>query len=445
MKILFVLPEYPPYFGGGIASFYANILAELVGLDNQVDVLVGSAFTSNLSSYKSSGVNVNFLSEDLVKLYHTQFTYYQPFPELQKHLAAAWAIWQQTNGGQGYDLVEVTDWGLLFVPWIVNQDSSPPTVVRLHGSIGQIDYYDPKLDSLMQGHLVRLLESGLLSSAEELSTHSSINIRYWQNITNRSVSYIPPPLPCTSSIQSRNYSSNGLVVGRIQYWKGVTVLSEALEQMGDQAPVVDWIGRDTAYRNSQTSMSDYLSQYYPNIWGGKIKPMGTFSPDKTRQVQANAKFIIVPSIWDVFNFTCVEGMAQGKVVLCSDSAGAVDLITHGVNGLIFKGNDPNSLVESLNTVMSWNNAQLQEVGQNARETVGKLLDPSLVAKQYIESYQNLIERGRKPIKPNQWLIDAVSPQEELGQPLAFLDNLPLKDLSRYTINRFIKKISNKLL
>lgn len=445
MKILFVLPEYPPHSGGGIASFYSNILAELVSLGNQVDVLVGSAFTSNLSSYKSSGVNVGFLSEDLVEFYHDQFTYYQPFPELQKHLTAAWAIWQQTNGGKGYDLIEVTDWGLLFVPWIINQNSSPPVVVRLHGSIGQIDYYDPQLNNLTQGYLIRLLESGLLSNADELSTHSNTNIQYWQNITNRSVNYIPPPQPCNSNIPSNNHSSNGLVVGRIQYWKGVTVLCEALKQMEDQAPVIDWIGRDTGYKNSQSSMSDYLSQHYPNIWKEKIKPMGTFPPDKTRHFQGNAKFIIVPSIWDVFNFTCVEGMAQGKVVLCSNGAGAVDLITHGINGLIFKENDPNSLVEALNTVMSWKDAQLQEVGQNARETVSKLLDPSLVAKHYIESYQNAIERKRKSTKLNQWLIDAVSPQEELEQSLAFLDNLPLKNLARYTINRVVKKISAKFL
>lgn len=445
MKLLFLIPEYPPHFGGGIATFYRDILPEIVNQGCQVDVLVGSAFTSTLPSYKSGGVNVDFLSQDLVQFYRDQFNYYQPFPELQKHLAAAWAMWQQTNRGKGYDLVEMTDWGLLFVPWIVKQDSSPSILVRLHGSIGQIDYYDPKLDSLMQGHLIRLLEAALLSIAEELSSYSITNVRYWQNITNRSVSYILPPLPCTSSTQSTNLGTNGLVVGRIQYWKGVSVLCEALKQMGNQSPIIDWIGRDTAYGNSQTSMSDYLSLHYPDIWGKKIKPIGTFSPDKICQFQANAKFIIVPSIWDVFNFTCIEGMYHGKVVLCSDNAGASELITNGVNGLTFQGNNFNSLVEALNTLISWNDRQLEDVGRNARETVTKLLDCSLVTKQYIEFYQSLIERKKRYIKPNQWLIDAVSPREKLEKPLSFLDNFPLKDLSRYTTDRFIKKIVSKFL
>jgi len=414
------------------------LLPEFAKQGHQVHVLVGSAFTSKLPSYQKDGVKVDFLETDLVNTYLHKFDHYRAIPELQRQLAASWAAWEQVNGGEGYDLVEVTDWGMLFVPWIASANN-PPTVVQLHASIGQIDFYDPQLDSLLQGNLTRLLESNLLANADEIQANSQSNAKAWENITNRNINYIPPALPITPIIKPSTKSTNGLVVGRIQYWKGVTTLCEALLLLGKAAPTIDWIGRDTAYRDSKSSMSAYLIENYSDIWQKKVNPLGTFSPEETRQLQASAKFIIVPSIWDVFNYTCVEGMAQGQVVLCSEGAGASDLIINAVNGLTFKANDAQSLANALETVMSWSPAKLEEVGNAAKETVLKTLDPQLIAQKRIHAYENLLLRGKSEVRPNQWLIDAVSPQKKLDNPLAFLDRLPLRELISYTINRSIRK------
>jgi glycosyltransferase involved in cell wall biosynthesis len=442
MNLLFVIPEYPPHYGGGIASFYQNLLPHLAHAQHQVTVLVGSAFTSRLPDYQQDGVQVKFLDTNLVNTYLRRFDGYRAIPELQRHLAAAWAAWEQVKGGNGYDVVEVTDWGMLFAPWVVSSDS-PPTVVQLHASIGQIDFYDPQINSQLQGNYVRLIEAGLLSSADELQANSQSNAKAWQQLVNRDVRYIPPSLALDIVRTAQNYhqsdSINGLVVGRIQYWKGVTVLCEALRLLGDRAPNIDWIGRDTVYRDSKSSMSNHLSQNYGDIWRNKILPLGTFAPEITRQYQAKAKFILVPSVWDVFNYTCAEGMVQGKVVLCSEGAGSAGLITSGVNGLTFKENDPQSLATCIETVIDWSPDKLEEVGIAARETISKTLAPDLIAKKRIESYKDLIQRGKYPIKPNKWLIEAVSPHQRLDKPLAFLDRLPLRELIDYTINRSLEK------
>ncbi|MCA6595014.1 MAG: glycosyltransferase family 4 protein [Pseudanabaena sp. M046S1SP1A06QC] len=441
MKLLFIIPEYLPHYGGGIATFYHNLLPNLAKAQHQITVLAGSAFTSILPDYQQDGIQVRFLDTALVNNYLSRFDRYRVTPELQRHLAAAWAAWEQVKEGDGYDLVEVTDWGMLFAPWITSTNS-PPTVVQLHASIGQIDFYDPQIDSHLQGSFVRLLEAGLLASADELQANSQSNAKDWQLLTNRNVHYIPPSLTFKNiNIAPENPDfGNGLVVGRIQYWKGVTVLCEALRLLGEQAPNIDWIGRDTVYCDAKSLMSKHLEQNYRDIWRNKILPLGTFSSELTCQYQAKAKFILVPSIWDVFNYTCVEGMAQGKVVLCSEGAGAVDLIHNGVNGLTFKANNSQSLATCLETVMSWSASRLSEVGLIAKETVIKELDPRLIAQKRIRAYEDLITRGKYLTRPNQWLIDAVSPQQKLDKPLAFLDRLPLRDLVGYTINRSLRKV-----
>ena len=442
MKLLFVVPEYPPHYGGGIASFYHSLLPSLVRARHQVTVLVGSAFTSQLASYQQDGVQVKFLDTELVNSYLRKFDRYGAIPELQRHLAAAWAAWEQVQGGEGYDLVEVTDWGMLFAPWIVSPNS-PPTVVQLHGSIGQIDFYDPQIDTQLQGNFIRLIEAGLLANADELQANSRANAKAWQQLTNREVNYIPPSLKVDMMRSPKNSLINlhhSLVVGRIQYWKGATTVCEALRLLGSQAPIINWIGRDMSYRRSGDLMSRYLEQQYPDIWRNKLIPLGTFAPDTTRQYQVQAKFIIVPSLWDVFNYTCIEGMAQGKVVICSEGVGAVDLITHGVNGLTFEADNPQSLAENLQLFFTLSPDQVESIGKAAQATVMQILDPSITTPTRIKSYESLVKRGKSLTKPNQWLIDAVSPRLPIDEPLAFLDHSPLRPLVKYIIQRSFKKI-----
>jgi glycosyltransferase involved in cell wall biosynthesis len=441
MNILFIIPEYPPYSGGGISTFYHHLLPELSQAGHQVHVLVGSAFTTKQASFELNGVSVDFLDSKTVSCNLAKFNRYHAIPGVQRHLAAAWTAWEQVNRGEGYDLVETTDWGMLFTPWIVSENS-PPTIVQLHASIGQIDFYDPQPDNQLQGSLVRLLELSLLSVADELQTYSQANVKAWKNLNSRDVTYVPPAITYEPITKPLKKSPHGLVVGRIQHWKGPTILCEALKLLGEKSPNIDWIGRDTVYRDSKSSMSAYLTQTYPDIWGKKIQPLGTFSPEETHQRQAIADFILVPSIWDVFNYTCVEGMAQGQAVLCSQGAGAADLITDGVNGLTFKVGDPQSLANSLDTLFSWSDSQREEIGKAAQETVKTKLAPAKIAQQRIEIYEKVINKGRFSTRPNSWLVDAVSPAKPLDKPLAFLDCLPLRELSNYLVKRSLKKFLN---
>lgn len=439
MKLLFVIPEYLPDSGGGIATFYRSLLPELASQGHTVHVLVGSALSNQYPGFCTHGITVDFLDQNYVTANLSKFSYYHAIPELQRHLAAAWTAWEQINRGKGYDLVETTDWGMLFVPWIVSPDS-PPTVVQLHASIGQIDFYDPQIDTSLQGHFMRSLEANLLSVADELQANSTTNAKFWQQLTRREVTYIPPALHFRSDSTSSNKHDLGLVVGRIQYWKGPTVLSEALQLMGNKAPTIAWLGRDTPYYASASSMSAYLATNYPNIWGRKIRPLGQKSLQETLQLQTNAAFMVVPSIWDVFNYTCVEGMAQSQVVLCSKGAGAADLITNGVNGLTYSANSSQALASCLDTFLSLPKLKREQIGLAAQQTIQTKLAPARVVQQRVAAYEKLLHRGKFSIRPNSWLIDAVSPKQSLKQPLAFLDRLPLKELSQYVFQRGLNKL-----
>jgi glycosyltransferase involved in cell wall biosynthesis len=180
MNILFILPEYYPHPGGGLATYYLEIIPEIVRQGHQVKVIVGSGVVMGEQTYEVGQVSIEYLKPTLFKKYLDKYKKLSLFPELQKHLAAAWAMWEQANHGVSYDIVETTDWGLGFAPWIMNPEG-PPVITTLHGSIGQIEYFEPRTGYEIHGDFVRMLELSCLRHIDLVFSYSSTNTRFWND------------------------------------------------------------------------------------------------------------------------------------------------------------------------------------------------------------------------------------------------------------------------
>jgi hypothetical protein len=133
-------------------------------------------------------------------------------------------------------------------------------------------------------------------------------------------------------------------------------------------------------------------------------------------------------------------MAQAQTVICSQGAGASDLIKNGDNGFTFEVDNADGLAESLNSLLSLSQVERAEIGKAAQQTILRELSPIKVAQQRIERYEKLIKQG-KSSSAHEWLLNAVSPSKPVDKPLASLDYLPLKELSTYIFQRAIKKIN----
>jgi len=350
---------------------------------------------------------------------------------------------EQAGGGEEYDLVEVADWGLSFVPWVA--EAHVPVVVQLHGSTGQIDYRDPSPSKMLQGHVTRLIESEVMRAADGLHTHSSINVAEWEGVTGRSVTYLAPPLP-QNPFEPRPRSERGLVVGRIQQWKGPTVLCDALQAMGSDAPEVDWVGRDTVFGESSSSMDTYLRNTYPDVWGSTVTTVGQVPPTRVAELQAEAGFVVVPSLWDVFNLTAVEAMQKAAVVVCSTGAGAADLIEEGENGFTFPVGDAEALAVKLRAVRALAPGAKAAIGEAAQQTVRDMLDPATVAADKAEAYRAAMEAG-PPFALSSWAKAAVQPTpvsrrvSGRASDLDFLDHQPLGGILNYAFRRLRTKLT----
>jgi glycosyltransferase involved in cell wall biosynthesis len=442
VKILIATPEYPPHAGGGIATYYSGLAAALVRHGASVHVVVSAPTSDDFASYEREGVHVTCVPRVAIERVSRELPQFSAAPMFRKWIAAARAAFDVALDIQP-DAVEVTDFGLQFVPFVT--DGFPaPIVVQGHGSIGQISLREPRRPDVDLDHaLARLTEAVVLPHADEVMTYGPGNAREWRTRLSRTVTVEPPPLaPLSAGVEQRE---GMLVVGRIQSWKGPEVLCQALSKVrvADLA-TVGWVGRDTSSAPEGGSLDAHLRRAYPEIWGQRVDTMGPRSYAEVIHLMRRSRTVIVPSDWDVFNFTIVEAMSAGCVVVCSDGAGASNHIAHGRNGFVFPAGDARALASVLTHAASLTSDEASTIGLAARETVQREMDPDLVASRRLERFRTLAAHVlQRSVLPD-WVRAFFQRHPSAQADLAFLDQVGLRDLSRYVGDRACKRVLSRV-
>ncbi len=323
---------------------------------------------------------------------------------LNNFLPSAWAAWLQAGQFESPDLVEVTDWGLLFVPWLVQQRRQP-VVVSLHGSCGQVDWHGNPDGLMGEGRLVRLLETAILPLADGVIANSTLNAEFWWQQCGVRAQVIPPiaaepALPAPGQARSQR----GLVVARLQNWKGPEVLCRALRLVPNQQ--VDWIGHDTPWQGSHISTSAHLRQAFPDVLDHQLRLLGKLPVDQVQSRISRAAFLCIPSLWDVFNVTALEAIATGTPVICSTRAGAAMLLAHGQTGYLFDPQQPVELADAIRTVQALKATARQRLTARSREHTAGLTNASQVAGQHQAVYAKVMD-GFRSREPSPCLLDVL--------------------------------------
>jgi glycosyltransferase involved in cell wall biosynthesis len=429
-------------------SFYRALAPALLGAGVELHVIEGSAVyaAKDRDERVIEGVRIETLEHARLERWEERFSAFTAAPGLRRHLAASWAMWEQAECGEGCDVIEACDWGLLFVPPAI--EAKRPLVVQCHGSVGQIGVHDPIAGEETQSVLVRLIERAALGAAQSIQTSSRANTAFWSAETGRDVMMLRPAAPPHSApLPTGQPSSRGVVVGRVQRWKGPDVLCAALQRLGSRAPALDWIGRDTAWDVRGISTAGHLCRAFPSIWGPKINHRLPEPPDQIACRQASALFNLVPSTWDVFNFTAVEAMASGRPTIISSGAGASELVQDGENGFLFAAGDPQSLATALERVLGESPMRLVTIGQAARESVCTILNPRAIAAQRVAAYRAVIDdfRAKSRLSVEGWLGDICRPTEPVpGNEMAFLNHLPLRAIAAHALARGCHKVAARI-
>jgi glycosyltransferase involved in cell wall biosynthesis len=432
MKVVISTPEYPPHTGGGLGQFYATLAPALARAGCDVSVVVAGAFSDGFGPYEHEGVRVEGVSRSVVDARVAEMAHLSAAPLYRRWIAAARAG-HDAALALGPDVVETTDFGLHFVPFVLDPPVCP-VIVQCHGSLGQIATHEPpQAHVALDVALSRFTEATLLPLADEVQTYGSPNAAEWTARLGRQVTVLPPPVPGGDLLPTEPPGPEGLVVARVQTWKGPGVLCEAMRRL-PRAPRICWVGRDTETSPDGGSLSEYLAEEYPDVWGPRINPVGPVPPAEVRLLQRLARFVIVPSSWDVYNLTAAEAMRVGRVLVCSDGAGAADLIESGRNGWLFTAGHPASLAEALERAIEMSPADVARMGANAAETVAVQLNPETSARARLARVHEMIAAGLERQAVPDWIRDFCSARVP-GRDGAFLDQVSLRDLTKYVGRR----------
>jgi glycosyltransferase involved in cell wall biosynthesis len=437
LNILFVLPEYYPHPGGGIATYYQHYINALKPYCRRIKVIVGSGYVQGTDKFDNNGIQVECLNPLLYKQQLKKFSKLDLLPEYRNNIAAAWAMWKQSNSGEGFDIIECTDFGLGFIPWVIHHNK--PVITRMHGSSGQIALHENNDIGLATDANMHT-ELSLLPLCDLILTHSMANSDFWTSVLPASnIHYIKPVYQpvMNKPLAFDNRDNYGLVTARIQKWKGPAELCKAVELLKANTNI-KWFGRDMAY-DKTLSTNEYLRATYPNVWNNKIVPHSPKPNSEIQITQRLAKFGIVPSVWDMFNFTCVEFMDAGTPVICADGAGAAELIEHGINGYKYNATDPAALAVCIEAVISLKPNNYEAMAFAGQQTVADLLSAKALMPLYMERYTTLIT-GFKPIAVNTFLNSIYSPSDMIHSIADILDKQPLKNLINYACKRSLAKM-----
>jgi glycosyltransferase involved in cell wall biosynthesis len=446
MRILIVTPEFPPHSGGGISKYYALFADALAACGASVAVLVATPFSAFDDYVTAGGVDVRFVPLAAVEQHGARLSHLSAAPNLRRWIAAGLAAADVVrSAGSRFDVVETTDFGLLFAP-LVALEERPPIVVKMHGSIGQISEHEPVAPAAaLDASLARLIEATLLPSADALHAYSPMNGAEWAARLRTHVDVVPPPMrPSTPRLETDATEYTGLVAARIQAWKGPAQLCEAIRVAGSSLPAdskIAWAGRDSETAPGGGSLSAWLTREYPGIWGTRVVPIGLQPPDRIAHLQAAVRCVIVPSLWDTFNFTLAESMAAGCVTVGSLAAGASWLLDDGVNGFTADVSNAIQFAGQLQRVSGLNDSTRAALGAAARATIERELDPAIVACRSIELMKG-IHRSTAAPQTAAWIREFLDPHTDPAANASFLENVSIRQLAAHLGQRLVRKISN---
>ena len=473
--------------------------------------------------YEIDGVRVRPLKAKFLEQYANRFGRWAGLDIFYYLLPVAWAAWAQAQEDFDYDVVEVTDWALLFLPWM-GAEKRAPVVVSLHGSCGQVDWFGKGEPRSLDGDFVRLAEAAALRVADVVHANSRANAEFWREKTGREILVIPPAYggrdvadggglkaesrkrsfepriawihtdkteargdaqgTCAGAAFPNTFTSElaqdcentsptrsaigpagtaeplradagglisdgteftkalaprpltleapGLVVARLQNWKGAEVLCKALRLAPEIE--IEWVGGDTDWGTSGMKASEYLAASYPDVFGKKLRWLGRLDrAEVAKKIQA-AAFLVVPSPWDVFNLTVAEGMEAGLPVICSKAAGAEMLIQHGISGFLFDPAKPEELADSLKFVAGMLEAEMVKIGLSAQEAVKTHLKEEKILNLLEGSYGDAVKRGVTTSK-EAWMASLLSAgPEQVAPPKLNLAQRALRKLRRILAN-----------
>jgi glycosyltransferase involved in cell wall biosynthesis len=118
-----------------------------------------------------------------------------------------------------------------------------------------------------------------------------------------------------------------------------------------------------------------------------VEMTGTVSSDRCAELISRARAVLLPSAWEeTFGLVAVEAMAAGVPPIASGHGSFTELITPGVDGVLFTPHDPAALGLAIADVEA-NPERYEVYGDQARKSYEDRFDPQHSVEELLEIYR----------------------------------------------------------
>jgi glycosyltransferase involved in cell wall biosynthesis len=400
MKIALLSFEYPPDTGfGGIGTYTWYQARALLKLGHEVHVLAGLTAASRELIHKfEDGVHVwRFRSDRAIM---------RSFQRLGRHrlwwsqnrlenAVSMYAGLKELSRRQRFDIVEMPECGAEGL--LINYLMRVPTVVKFHSPAYLIM---PTYDVRRADHIVcSVLEQLALIGASAFTSASRFladEVRRKLNV-RRDVHVVPNGIDVeqfdrSDMVDARekfNLSKGRPIIffsGRMEKRKGIHLCQEIVTRILERFDVEFVFAGQDLFQYVSGTLIPSLSRKQLR---GRFTFLGKLDLNGVRSCLRQADIFLLPSLWENCPYSCLEAMAAGRPIVCSDAGGLPELIRDGENGLLGRTGDSASFVTALERLIE-DGALRSRLAAAARETVERSFSDVDIARRSIECYEQCL-------------------------------------------------------
>jgi len=392
LKILFLSIEYPPETGGGgIGSYVASIAPALASRGHEVHVL-SCASGQAYRDYLEEGVHI-----------HRRVTLQIPgLGLLSRALRLSRAVGRFQNGlstfleyrrlGIDFDVIEHPDWSA--EGWFFALLHNRPLVAHLHTPLPVILKHN-QLPVTFDARIASTLEHFSVKRSDVITSPSRLLVKTLNDIgwlKGKDVEIIPYPIDCSRWENIPPPSKAPpivLFIGRLEQLKAPEFLAQAITIIRKEIPEAKamFVGMSKGKRHG-TPYVEWIRKFVRDDHGCQF--VGYVPRTELSRFFSECRVLAIPSWHDNFPMVALESMAAGRAVVATQNTGVAELLEITQAGKIIPAGDPNALADALRPFLIDPNYAVK-IGERARNTAFKMLDPVKLADKRIKAYQKAIE------------------------------------------------------
>ncbi len=366
MKILMLSWEYPPRIVGGISRVVYDLSHKLIKDGHEVTVV----------TYKDGDVPY-FENDDGVKVYRVDNFMIAPnnFIDwvMQLNFNMIAKVGELISQGETFDIIHAHDWLVAYAAKTLKFSHGIPMISTIHAT------------EAGRNSGIHTDEQKYINDTEWMLTYESseviVNSNYMKSELQRlfglpyeKINVIPNGVNLTSfnnvyrdyDFRRRFAMDNEKIIlfmGRLVYEKGIQNLIAAMPKVLDHYHDVKLViagkgGMIDELRNEVNALGISEKVYFA----------GYLKSNDVKKMYKCADISVFPSTYEPFGIVAIEAMLSGTPVVVSDIGGLNEIVDHGINGMKSYAGNPNSLADSILTLL-FDHKLADEIVKNAKAKV----------------------------------------------------------------------------